>query len=52
MLKQEKKIYIITFAISFVVRMIQGAGEYQMRRIPDEIGMLVSPTYLAGWDFS
>lgn len=55
MLKQEKKRYIyyfITFAISFVVRIIQVAGEYQMRLIPDEIGMLASPAYLAGYDWS
>lgn len=49
---RKKAPYFIIFFISMVFRMVQIAGEYEMRLISDDIGMLSSPAYLAGYDWS
>lgn len=44
--------YVGAFAISMVIRMLQISGNYQMRLIADDIGMLSYPAYLAGYNWS
>lgn len=47
-----KKYYILTFIISILYRMTHIAGEYQMRLVQDDIGMLSGTAYFAGYDWS
>ena len=47
-----KGFYFVTFAFSAMVRMLQIAGEFQIRLALDDIGMLASTAYLAGYDWS
>lgn len=49
---QGKGFYFVTFAFSVIVRMMQIAGEFQIRLYSDDIGMLASTAYLAGYDWS